>query len=329
MNALTFDYNADAAPPARWLAFLDQLWWNDAESIALLQEWFGYSLIPDTSQQKMLLIVGPRRSGKGTIARIQRRLVGVVNVVGPTTNSLAGPFGLQPLIGKSLAIVSDARFNGDNVPIVTERLLCISGEDTLTIDRKFLGAVSMRLPTRFMFLTNELPRLSDASTALAGRFLILQLTQSFYGVEDLTLTETLSAELPGILLWALEGWDRLHARGYFVQPASVADAIADLEDLGSPVREFVRECCTVLPELRIRMDVLYAAWEIWCAQTGRKATTRQRFGRDLSSAIPGIKRRRDTGFNTFYDGLSLTAEAADAVARFQKSRQRSRDRESD
>jgi len=34
-----------------------------------LQDWFGYTLSPDTSQQKMLMIVGPTRSGKGTIGR--------------------------------------------------------------------------------------------------------------------------------------------------------------------------------------------------------------------------------------------------------------------
>lgn len=88
----------------------------------------------------MLLLVGPRRSGKGTIGRILTGLIGAANVVGPTTSSLAGPFGLQPLIGKSLAIVSDARFAGEHVGTVVERLLCISGEDRLTIDRKFLSA---------------------------------------------------------------------------------------------------------------------------------------------------------------------------------------------
>lgn len=73
-----------------------------------LRTWFGYCLTGDTSQQKMLLIVGPKRSGKGTIARVLTRLIGNGNVSGPTTSSLAGPFGLQPLIGKTLAIVSDA-----------------------------------------------------------------------------------------------------------------------------------------------------------------------------------------------------------------------------
>ncbi len=47
-----------------------------------------------------------------------------------------------------------------------------SGEDTLPIDRKFLGSVSMKLATRFMFLTNELPRLNDASTALEAQLLV-------------------------------------------------------------------------------------------------------------------------------------------------------------
>src|SRR5690606_5096911 len=103
------------------------------------------------------------------------------NVAGPTTSSLAGGFGLQPLVGKSLAIVSDARFAGDGITTVVERLLTISGEDAVSIDRKYLPAVTMKLPTRFMFLTNEFPRFSDASGALAGRFVIIRLNRSFYG----------------------------------------------------------------------------------------------------------------------------------------------------
>ena len=42
--------------------------------------------------------------------------------------------------------------------IAVERLLSISGEDTLTIDRKYRDPWTGRLPTRFMILTNELPQ---------------------------------------------------------------------------------------------------------------------------------------------------------------------------
>ena len=328
-NALDFDLDTEARPPEAWLAFLSQLWPHDPDSIDLLQEWFGHCLIGDTSQQKMLLLEGPRRSGKGTIARILTRLVGPANVVGPTTSSLAGAFGMQPLIGKSLAIVSDARFAGEHVGIVVERLLCISGEDRLTIDRKFLGAVTMKLPTRFMFLSNELPRLDDASTALAGRFLLLRLTRSFFDEEDLTLTNRLGTELPGILIWAMAGWTRLQERGHFLQPGSVQDAIQELEDLASPVRPFVRECCVTRPELRVSIDTLYAAWEMYCKQNGRKVDTKQVFGRNLASATAGVTRRRSTAYMAFYDGIGLTPETAEALDRFQKARARGRDGDGD
>jgi len=50
---------------------------------------------------------------------------------------------------------------------IAENLLRISGGDTVTIDRKYKAAWTGRLPTRFLILSNELPHLADASTALA------------------------------------------------------------------------------------------------------------------------------------------------------------------
>jgi putative DNA primase/helicase len=309
LNALDYDPDPSAPPPSAWLEFLAQLFDDDLQSWDLLQDWFGYCLTGDTSQQKMLLLVGPKRSGKGTIARVLTRLIGPGNVGGPTTSSLAGAFGLQPLMGKSLAIVSDARFAGENIQTVVERLLCVSGEDTLTIDRKHQTSVTMKLPTRFMFLTNELPRLTDASGALAGRFMMLRLTNSFYGKENKQLTQKLLGELPGILNWAIEGWKRLRQRGQFVQPTSVEDAMRDMEDLASPVGAFVRECCVVGPGHRVWVDDLYNAWRSWCEQDGRSnVTTKQTFGRDLAAAVPGALSRVGTGNVRFYDGIALSVQ---------------------
>jgi putative DNA primase/helicase len=307
-NALDFDYDPDAPEPTEWLSFLDALWPDDPESIALLQEWFGYCLTADTAQHKMLLLVGPRRSGKGTIGRILTKLIGSSNVAGPTTGSLAGTFGLQPLIGKSLAIVSDARFTGQDIGTVVERLLCISGEDTLTIDRKHKESVTMKLISRFMLLTNELPRLTDASNALAGRFMVLEINQSWFGREDLGLLGRLEQELPGILLWALQGWVRLRQQGRFIQPAASQDAISELEDLCSPVSAFVKQRCLVGREHRVYLDDLYNAWQAWCQSEGRNiVTTKQTFGRDLLAAVPGIKKHRNhtPGGGRFYTGIGL------------------------
>ncbi len=64
-------------------------------------------------------------------------------------------------------------------------------------------------------LTNELPRLTDSSGALASRFIVLVLSKSFYGKENPRLTHELLLDAPAIFNWALEGLDRMNARGYF------------------------------------------------------------------------------------------------------------------
>jgi putative DNA primase/helicase len=185
LTASEVAFDPDAPDPKHWLAFLGDLFGTDESAIIALQDWFGYALSPDTSQQKILFVVGPRRSGKGTIARVLTVLLGRDSVANPTLASLQTPFGLAPLIGKPLAFITDARLGGrSDQAAITERLLSISGEDALTIDRKFMPAWTGRLPTRFTILTNELPRISDTSGALVGRLVVLVLMQSFYGRED-------------------------------------------------------------------------------------------------------------------------------------------------
>jgi putative DNA primase/helicase len=182
-------------------------------------------------------------------------------------------FGLWPLIGKLLAIVSDARLSGrnDQAPIV-ERLLSVSGEDNQTIDRKNLPAWSGKLPTRFVICTNEVPRLHDTSGALASR-----------------MTDKLICELPGILRWSIEGWRILHERGRFTEPATSVDVAGELADLGSPISVFIREECSVGPECIIPRDVLYAAFVDWAKRKGRQHIEDDgSFGRGLRAALPAL-----------------------------------------
>lgn len=289
-HALTFAHDADAGDPKQWLDFLDQLWPDDPEAIDTLQQIFGYALTADTRYQKLLMIVGPKRSGKGTIARVLTALVGPANVCAPTLASLSENFGLAPLIDLRLAIISDARLSGRaDQHAIAERLLSISGEDALTIDRKHLPAWTGRLSTRFLILTNELPRLADVSGALASRFVVLRLVESFIGREVLDLTDKLLVELPGILNWSLDGLRRLNEAGRFTQPQSSDDAIESLADLASPVGAFVRERCEVGPYLSVDCKELFAEYKVWGEEQGRnRHGNAQTFGRDLRTVIPKV-----------------------------------------
>ena len=118
-TAVPFDYNKDAPKPKQWLKFLDALWPNEPAAIDVLGEWFGYVISGR---------LGPTRGGKGVIARIETALIGKRNVCGPTLSSLETEFGLAPLLGKSLAIISDAR--------IPERVRLLGGPDVFPIKRE-------------------------------------------------------------------------------------------------------------------------------------------------------------------------------------------------
>ncbi len=308
--ALDYDFVPDAPEPVEWLAFLNQIWRDDPESIAALQEWFGYLLTPDTRQQKILMMVGPKRSGRGTIARVLKTLAGPSTVVNPTLAMLSRPFGLAPFIGKPIAVFPDARLSSrpDNAAIV-ESLLSISGEDDQTIDRKHLPVWTGKLPTRFVLISNELPRLRDVSGALAGRLIILRFTQSFFGKEDLGLLDRLHAELPGILRWAIAGWERLNRRGFFIQPGSARELVATMDELASPIAAFLRERCILEPDACCSIISLYDAWRSWCGEHGRDAVGDEHsFGRDLHAVIPGLstsRPRSPEGRIRTYQGVRL------------------------
>ena len=308
-HALPFDFDPDAPAPTEWISFLAELWNDDLSSIGALQEVFGYLLGGDTRLQKIFLLVGPRRAGKGTIGRVLTGLLGAHNVAAPTMAGLATNFGLQPLIGKPLGLISDARLSGRaNGQIVVERLLSISGEDSLTIDRKYREPWTGRLPTRFLILTNELPQLSDSSGALASRFILFVLTKSFLGREDPRLTDRLLEEASGIFNWGLAGLDRLNDRGYFVPPQSGREAMQQLEDLSSPVSAFVRERCELAADRSVAVDDLWNAWKRWCEEDNRHPGTKAGFGRDLKATAPTIRkaRPRDDGDRIYsYEGIGL------------------------
>ena len=324
-HVLPFAYDSDAGEPKGWLGFLENIWPDDPQTRGCLQETIGYLISGDRRQQKVFLVVGPPRSGKGTIARVIRALVGAENAAGPTLADLANNFGLAPLIGKSIAIISDARLSGKvDAAAVAERLLSISGEDAITVDRKHREHWTGTLPTRFMVLTNELPKIADASGALASRFVVLTMTRSFLGREDHDLTARLLGELSAIFNWAVEGWRRLSKRGRFVMPASSTAAVEDIEALSSPILAFLKACCEIRPGAEVECAKLYARWCGWCEAQGRREPgTTQSFGRDLRAAVPGLKvanLRAGEARTRFYEGVGASWNAVERVPSIARAR---------
>ncbi|MHC8354464.1 phage/plasmid primase, P4 family [Pseudomonas sp. LB3P81] len=317
--ALPYVY-APKAEPKQWLAFLKSLYGDDVEAIETLQEFFGYCLTTDCSQQKILLVVGPKRAGKGTIAKVLRGLIGDANCVGPTLASLSTQFGLEPLIGKRLAIFSDVRISGHiDQKHLADRVLSISGEDALSIPRKYKSDWTGALKTRLLMFSNELPKILDDSSALSSRFIILRLTKTFYGVEDTGLADRLLLELPAILNWSLDGLERLNKRGYFQQPASAMELVKELEKLTSPISAFIEDECVVDPAAQVMCEWLYSFYKIHCQREGwQYAPSAASFGASLRAALPQLERKRlgpKGNQHWVYTGVGLAGAAPAATTK--------------
>ncbi|MCV7259199.1 DNA primase family protein [Mycobacterium shimoidei] len=295
---LPFDYDG-GAKCQRWMRFLDEVFPGDPQSHLALQQWFGYVLSGRVDLEQMLCVMGLTRSGKGTITHVLERLLGPGNFTGlPADHFQSNRFAYHALVGKSLATFTDARITFGRK--LVEAILNITGRDTVPIEAKYKDAVPTKLPTRLMFMSNEIPVFPDDTGAIRGRLVPLYMPMSFDGrgsnpKPDKGLKDYLVAnELPGILNWALDGLDDLQARGdKFLVPESAMKYMRTIEDSGSPIKQFLDECCVfgtddIGEPYWVYKDELYQAWRMWCGNNGHEPGSKIMLSRKLIASMPVV-----------------------------------------
>jgi len=195
LAALPYDFDPAAQCPL-WLHYLSTTFGTNprgTEKIQLLQEWFGYNMVADMSMEKMLLLIGRSGSGKGTALSAFTALIGKHQIASTKMKSISEQFGVEPLMGKLAAIVSDLRIprSADSMQAL-ETILQIVGGDAIDVPRKHrTNFASINLTTRLTISANELPELPDHSQALVRRLILIHFDQNFVGREDTTLKDRL------------------------------------------------------------------------------------------------------------------------------------------
>lgn len=311
-NLLPYNYNPNAPCPL-WLTFLYEVFEGDVECMDLLQEWLGYLLSTSYRFHKIMLLLGPKRSGKGTIGRILAKLAGEQNFSGGSLHAFASDKFLDSLRTKSVMYVADAeqKISRNQVGTIIERMKTISGNDAITFDRIYKSSVTDTLPTRITLASNHTPSLFDDSGALAGRYLILPINVTFFGREDPDLFDKLMPELEGIAVWALAGLHRLNTVGRFTEPQASLDEMQYVAETYSPLERFVEEVCTSVAESITTTEDMYNAYRSWATlqqddnilarrtfTSAFKDTTRGRFkygthrqGKDIDRGFKGVQLR--------------------------------------
>jgi len=313
-NSLNFGYDKEAGCPT-WHGFLKSAWENDQESINLLQEYFGYILSGDNRQQKFLNVIGPRRSGKGTINNVLVALLGQHNTVAPELGELCDTFGLQSWLGKMLATFTDARAPERNRNAVVSQLLRIVGNDPVTVNRKNRESWGGTLGTRIIVFSNEVLQLAESSNALTGRMLVIKMTKSFFDNEDTDLGKKLEAELSGIFIWAMEGNTRRLARGgKFIQPVTGADYLQLMADIGNPMQNFIEDTLDFGKDYEVAKDDIFTCYTHWCLKKKLNAGNELAFKRRFIAASQ--EHKVESGLNRaggkrehVYKGIRLNERA--------------------
>lgn len=296
-------FNYDPVPPpenfTNWKAFLASVWGAsgtdggpDMQSIALVHQMIGYLLSGSNEHQKMFLLLGPPRSGKGTICKLLLRLFGTdggaFKLAGLDNN-----FALEGMLGKTLLVDGDVRrskgASRDEGKIV-ERLLGITASDAQEIPRKNKTSVHTTLLARLVMASNPPFSVRDVGSALASRIITLPFPVSFLGQEQLDLEERLAGELPAIVALAMQSMRALRAAGRFIEPDSAAELREEIERGQTPLREFFDEWCAFEPGARTSCGELYRAVREWADENGNAAPSNQSFASALKQL--GVKRLR-------------------------------------
>jgi putative DNA primase/helicase len=322
LSALPFNRDPEAKCPL-WKAFVKETFEADERRILALRCTAGLLMTPDTSYQKIWLIIGRPRSGKGTVLRVLGGLLGTKNMTTPRLGSLVGEFGLSALVGKSFAAFGDVHSCGRDAQQAVEILLGITGEDSANVNIKHKAILTdVRLTVRVALTMNEPVRLPDAMGAVASRLVVLPFNRSVAGKEDPKLTDKLLAELPGIANWALEGLRILrqmaaHAEkngktaGEAVRALLQAPigemVLQEFHKMCSPLSAFLDEECVVGEQYRMDKGGLYNRWKNWCERNGCEAGSSSLFHSRLRGQLPGLKETRPDVFGGriyMYEGIA-------------------------
>jgi putative DNA primase/helicase len=291
----TVQINASFDPAAKcpqFLAFLKSC--LPESELPLLQEIFGYLLIPINKAQKSFVFVGAPNAGKSTLLSIaQDVLLGKDNVSNIAWQNLNDRFKTAELFGKLANVFADLPSKAVDDGSMFKSL---TGENYVTAERKNKDPFNFRPYARLLFSCNDIPKnYSDRSDGFYRRLLIVRFDKSVPAEKrDPNLREKIASERDGILIWALDGLRRLMANNYvFSETDRTRDELQRYKTESNSALMFLEECCEVGEDFECVRETLFEKYGDYCRKNGYKPMSQMNFNKDVESSHPDIKRAVD------------------------------------
>lgn len=288
---LPYPVDENATCP-KWQTFLGTSLGWDPERIAILQEWAGYMLVADTSQQRFLVLIGEGANGKSVYCAGITAMLGMENCSFVPLEMLGQRFGATPTLGKLANICPDA----NEIDRAAEGFLKqFTAGDAYTFDRKGREPISAIPTARLMIACNAHPRFHDRTDGMRRREILMpflvQIPQAdrIIGMDKTEWWEA-AGELPGIFMWAVEGLARLRQRGTFTRSKVCDEAMDELRGELNPAKTFLQEHFEADRAAAVPCQTAYAAYVHWSDQNGHRALSNAQFGKEVARVFPDAAR---------------------------------------
>lgn len=292
MVSLPFAWDASAECP-QWEAMLERNLEMDPERIKQVQEWAGYLLLPETGEQKFMILEGEGANGKSAFLTGLTAMLGEDNVSAVPLEVFGDRFSRTDTLGKLLNVSSDC---GEVDKVAEGYIKSFSAGDRMYFDRKGIQGLNCRPTARLMIACNNRPRFNDKSDGVYRRMLIvpwriqIQPGERIKGMTDADWWEA-TGELPGIFNWALRGLVRLRIQQGFTRSEVGQRALADYREEMNPAGAFLGENVEACADGQIHAGALYKHYSRWARTNGYHPLSEKSFGKEVRRRFPTVERR--------------------------------------
>ncbi len=253
-----------------WRNFIQTVTGEDDSLAIFIRMIVGYHLCGGNPLQKMFVVYGPLRTGKTTFVEILKKLFGsFARKTGISTFSDTSPVrnALAALKGTRVVIV-DENDSEESVHLNSSLLKQVVGSETVEARYLYREFFEFTVTFKLVIATNNLPAFKVFDEALARRIVPIPFFNRVDPASvDLGLSEKLTEELPGILNWALIGWDLVQRHGLHM-PFRVQKLLHEYMLRYNSVARFLDATCERHYGSRTRSIDLYRLFQAYCKAHG-------------------------------------------------------------
>jgi putative DNA primase/helicase len=306
------EFDPDAKAPL-WEKWIRDIMGGDAEMVAFMQRFLGYSMTGSAEEEKLAVFWGGGSNGKSTLLEVTKHILGDYYQPLNTEVLLASKQGSTNAIESSRAKLKGTRLavcaeNSKTRAIDDGLLKLLASKDNVT--GRLLRCDSITFPPthNLILMTNNKPEIRATDEGTWRRIMLVPFNvQIPKGTEITGYESILLKEAPGILAWMVKGcllWQK-HGLSPCDAVKVATKSYRQSEDI---IARFIETECFVGRNAEVGAASLWNAFNQWTGEAAERPMSQTAFGKAIASK--GFAKVRASTYK--YIGIGLLDTQRDA-----------------